>query len=99
MALTDLQKPTLEDFYNNVKDGAGSLYRLAKQFKSHQEFLARMDTAALDDLAVPIGDIRVDLVDYRDLLGELVDFFANVPVNPANDPITVLNKIRRMNVL
>ena len=99
MALTELQKPTKEDFYNNVKDGAGALYRLAKQFQAHQEFLIRMDTAALDDLAVPIGDVRTDLVDYRNLLGELVDFFSNVPVNPANDPITVLNKIRRMNVL
>jgi len=99
MALTDLQKPTLEDFYNNVRDGAGSLYRLAKVFKAQQEFLARMDTAALDDLAVPIGDIRTDLVEYRTLLGELVDFFANTPVNPTNDPIAVLNKIRRMMVL
>ena len=58
-----------------------------------------MDTAALDDMLVPVGDIRTDLIEYRTLLGELVDFFSNTAVTPTNDPIAVLNKIRRMNVI
>ena len=86
MALTDLQKPTLEDFYNSVKDGAGALYRLAKQIKSQHEFLVRMGVPELDDLGVQAGDLRTDLNEYRIFLGEFVDLFDGVAVDPTNPP-------------
>ncbi len=99
MALTDLQKPSLEDFYNNVRDGAGALYRLAAQIQSQYEFLARVGVSEMDDLLVPTGELRTDLADYRTVLSELNTYFDNGAVTPASNPVGILNKLRKMNVI
>lgn len=99
MALTEIQMPTKGDLYANLKSTAGDLLRLMLKFEQVYEFIDKVDTADLDSMGVPTGQIRVDLNDLRNTLSEFVTLWNNGSITPTKDPQAVVDKIRGMSVI
>jgi len=98
MALTELQQPSKQDLYAALQSLSGELLRLRNKVKQTYEFIDKMDATTLDNMSVPSGDVRTDMVDFRNLLSEIVTLFDNTSVTPAKDPLVVINNIRRISV-
>jgi hypothetical protein len=99
VALTDLQIPTKENFYANLRTAATRMNALMVQWAEMAEFLNAMETADLDAMSIPAGQVRTDIVDFRIAVEELVGFFEGTYATaPTNTPETIINKIRNMTV-
>jgi hypothetical protein len=55
-----------------------------------------MSTADLDAMGIPSGQIRTDLVEFRQVLEDMVALWENNAVTPQNNPEQTVDKIRRM---
>ena len=69
---------------------------LMNNWKNLSEFIGFVDAADLDAMGVPAGQIRADLVDFKAVLEEMLDFYAGNSVTPTNAPDVVIDKIRSM---
>lgn len=96
MALTELQLPTKENFYRNISHAATEMDNLMTRWRNLSEFIAMMDVADLDAMGVATGQLRIDLVDFRTLLDEMVSLYDGNSVTPTNTPSEVIDKIRMM---
>ena len=94
MALTELQRPTKDDFYNTLRHSASEMYNLIMRWKALAEGINMFTTEDLDAMGVAAGDVRVDMVNYRTVLNELTAFFDGAATTQTKVPKTIVNKIR-----
>lgn len=95
MALTELQIPQKLDFYHDVRRLASEIASGMARFEAAAEFVNRMTAADLDAMQVP-SQVRVDLVDMKNVLNELVGYYNGSQVTPAKNPSDVIDKLRSM---
>jgi len=96
MALTELQLPTKENFYNKLQHAATEMDNLMMRWRNLSEFIAMMETSDLDAMGVATGQLRIDLVDFRILLNEIIALYDGNSVTPTKTPSAVIDKIRMM---
>ena len=97
MALTELQLPQKQNFYDMLQYAASEMDTLVTKWSNIAEFVGRMDTADLTAMGVPdTGNIRADLNEFKAVIDELISFYEGNSVTPANAPNEVIVKIRRM---
>jgi len=96
MALTELQLPDKTDFYRTLQNLATEVNNLTHKWADVAEFIGNVTSTDLDSMGVAAGQVRTDLANFRTVLNELVAYFGNQSVTPANDPEAVIDKIRRM---
>ena len=94
MALTELQLPAKQDFYNVIKQAGLEMDNLMAKWQNLAEAIERMDGTDLDAMGVPTGQIRTDLVEFRQAVNELVDFYNGVATTQTNVPADVIDKVR-----
>lgn len=99
MPQTEIQLPTKDRFYNDIQSIAGEIRSRMERWRLAADFLASMDATDLDALGVPTGDIRIDLVEFRIVLNEVVSLLEGNAVTPTYNPSTVLDKVRKILVL
>lgn len=105
MALTEIQlhmATTLVPdcklrLYSMLQDVAAKLSSTMHELELAAGFINRIETADLDTLQVPAGQIRTDMVNLKNVLNYFVNLWDNQAVTPAVAPQTVVNAIRRMN--
>ena len=64
------------------------------RWKSLAEGINMFDTADLDAMGVAAGQVRIDMVDYKTVLNELIAFFDGTATTQTKVPKTTVNKIR-----
>ncbi len=96
MPLTELQLPTKPQFYNRIKSTATQINNLLLRWKDLAEFIEVIDITDLDNMGVPAGDIRTDLVDFRIMLNEVISLFEGEAVTPTKNPSVVIDRLREM---
>ena len=96
MALTELQLPTKDEFYRNLRRAATSMNDLISQWKDLAEFIGDTESVDLDAMAVPAGAIRTDMVAFRTVLTEVVAFMEGTSTAQTEVPADVIDKIRIM---
>ena len=96
MALTELQMPTKQNFYGKLQNAASQMDQLIHTWRDLAEFIGMVDVADLDSMAVPAGEIRTDLVNFRTVLDEIIDLYDGTAVTPTNTPSAVIDRIRHM---
>jgi len=96
MALTELQLPKKEFFYNRLQSSASQMDNLMSHWRNLIEFINMVTVADLDTMGVAAGQVRVDLVEFRTVLTEMVSLYDGNSVVPTNNPSVVIDKIRQM---
>lgn len=96
MALTELQLPSKSDFYNTMQNVAGEISSSMHRWELIAAFVNRMGTADLDAMGVGAGQVRIDLVDMKNLLNNFVALWGNQAVTPTKNPQDIVNAIRKM---
>ena len=96
MALTELQLPSKADFYNTLQNVAGEISSSMHRWKLVAHFVNRMDVSDLDAIGVASGQVRIDLVDLKNLLNNFVALWGNQVVTPTKDPQAIVNVIRKI---
>jgi hypothetical protein len=94
MALTELQLPAKDRFYRALQGAATEMDSLMTRWANLAEFVALVETADLDAMEVPVGQVRTDMVDFRTVLEEMVSLYNGDSVVPTNAPNEVIDKIR-----
>jgi len=105
MALTEIQLQMATTLvpdcklrlYSMLQDAAAELSSSMHKMELVAGFINRMETADLDTLQIPAGQIRTDLVNLKTVLNYFVSLWGNQAVTPALNPQTVINSIRRAN--
>ncbi len=105
MALTEIQLQMATTLvpdcklrlYSMLQDAAAELSSSMHKMELVAGFINRMETADLDTLQIPAGQIRTDLVNLKTVLNYFVSLWGNQAVTPALNPKTVINSIRRAN--
>lgn len=72
MPLTELQLPTKNELYRNVQSVASEVKRTGLKLQEMSEFLADLDTTDFDALSVPVGQVRTDLINFRNAIDAVV---------------------------
>jgi hypothetical protein len=96
MALTEIQLPTKQLLYDNLQEAATQMNRLMGDWRDLAEFIGNIDTADLDILAVPAGQERTDLVNFRTAINEFLAFYDGTAQTQTVIPGNVVDLIRRM---
>lgn len=96
MALTEIQLPTKTAFYGSLQSAASKMDNIMRQFENIAEFIGFIDTVDLDAMGVPVGQVRTDLVNFREVMNELVDFYNGVSTTQTHTPAEVVDKLRAM---
>lgn len=96
MALTELQLPTKQNFYSQLQYAASEMDQVLTKWANIAEFVERIDTADLDAMGVPAGQLRTDLNEFKTVINEFMSFYQGSSVTPTNAPDGVIDKIRRM---
>ena len=96
MALSELQLPMKANFYGRLQSAANKMNNIMRDWSELAEFIERVDTADLDAIGVPAGDVRTDLVEFRNVMQEVVAFFKGTSTIQTQIPETVVDKIRSM---
>lgn len=96
MALTELQRPDKTRLYNDLQRIANEMYRHLLSWEAASDFINDIETADLDAIGVPTGDIRTDMVDLRQAVDDITAIFNGTAVTPAKSPKDIINKIRKM---
>lgn len=96
MALTELQIPTKAEFYRDMRSLANLIAQQKLKYQEAADFINRVQSADLDAMGVPAGQIRTDLVDLKNVLNELVSYYNGNAVTPAKNPDTVVDSLRTM---
>ena len=100
MALTELKRPTKDEFYSRVRQKTDNLYGTMTIIKRLSEDLAQMDGDTLDAMGVPVGGsdngLRTDLVNLRTMCDELVAFFEGTGTAQTVVPKSVVNELRQI---
>ena len=99
MALTELQIPNKEEFYNEIQAIAGEMASRMARWKLASEFISKLDAADMDSMEIPSGQVRSDLSDFRTMIDEILSLWEGGSVTPANSPKEVCDEIRRMIVI
>lgn len=99
MPLTEIQLPEKERFYRDLQSIAGEIVSRMLRWQEASEFIQTMDSADLDAIGVPSGQIRTDLQDFRTALDDVVSLFNGNPVTPSQSPAQVMDRVRKMLVL
>lgn len=99
MSLTELQRPTKDELYANLRVVANEIRRMMERWEAASDYINRFDTNDLDTMNVPAGDVRTHMVDMRVLLQEMTSLFQNQSVTPTKDPKAVVDNIRTMLVV
>jgi hypothetical protein len=94
MALTELQLPEKARFYRALQGAATEMDNLMTRWANLAEFVTLVDTADLDAMGVPVGQIRTDMIEFRTVLEEMVALYAGTATTPTNPPNEVIDKIR-----
>lgn len=105
MALTEMQLQLATTLipdckfrlYSILQDTAADLSSAMHKMELIAGFINRMETADLDTLQVPAGQIRTDMINFKTVLNYFVSLWGNQAVTPAVNPKTVVDSIRRMN--
>ena len=96
MALTELQRPDKARFYFNIQRTASEVYELMNKWRGISDFIANIGVSDLDDIGIPIGQVRTDLVKFRTAIQEILSLYDGNPVTPTNPPDDVINVMRSM---
>ena len=96
MALTELQLPEKATFYSNVQNAATNMKRLMDEWQNMADFIANVDTDDLDAMGVAAGTVRTDLVQFRTVMQEFIDFFKGNSTTQTLVPDDIVDKIRNM---
>ena len=96
MALTEIQLPTKDEFYNNISSAATNMNGLMHQWQDLAQFIASAGIEDLDAMGIPTGTIRTDIVNFRTVLNEMAEFFNGTSTTQTVIPSDVVDKIRRM---
>jgi len=95
MALTEIQLPIKDNFYAKLQDAANKLDKMMDEYRRIQEFISRMDTADLDAMGVAIGQVRTDLMAFKDAIGQILSLWdGNAVAQPAIAPSEAIDRIR-----
>ena len=105
MALTEIQLQMATTLvpdcklrlYSMLQDAAAELSSTMHKMELVAGFINRMETADLDTLQIPSGQIRADLVNLKTVLNYFVTLWGNQAVTPTVNPKTVVDAIRRIN--
>ena len=105
MALTEIQLQMATTLvpdcklrlYSILQDAAADLSSAMNRAKLVAGFINRIEAADLDTLQIPSGQIRTDLVNFKNVLNYFVSLWGNQAVTPAVNPQTVIDSIRRAN--
>ncbi len=96
MALTEIQLPTKDLFYNNLQEAATQMNLLMSKWRDLAEFIGRVDAADLTEIGVPTGQARTDLTGFRTAINEFLAFYDGTAQTQTVVPGDVVDKIRRM---
>ena len=96
MALTEIQLPTKQLLYDNLQEAATQMNRLMANWRDLAEFIGRIGTTDLDAIAVPTGQERVDLINFRIAINEFLAFYDGTAQVQTVVPGDVVDLIRRM---
>lgn len=96
MALTELQRPTKDNFYRNLQNAASQMDNLMRHWENLAEFVGFVGTGDLDAMGVAEGDVRTDLINFRTVMNEIVAFYNGTGTAQTNVPAIVVDKIRSM---
>jgi hypothetical protein len=96
MALTELQLPLKNQFYSNLQSAANKMNSLMHTWADLSEFIGLVQTADLDAMGIPSGQVRTDLTNFRQALQDMLSLWEGNPVTPTNSPSDVIDKIRSM---
>ena len=96
MALTELQLPAKDNFYRKIQNAASQMDQLMQTWENIAEFIGNVDATDLDAMGVASGQVRIDLVDFRVVLNETVDFYKGTSLTQTKVPADLIDKIRSM---
>lgn len=105
MALTEIQLQMATTLvpdcklrlYSILQDAASELSSSMRKAQLVAGFINRIEASDLDTLQVPAGQIRTDLVNFKNVLNYFVNLWNNQAVTPSVNPQTVIDSIRRAN--
>lgn len=96
MALTELQLPTKTSFYGRLQNAANKMNNIMHEWSEIAEFVSNVGAEELDSMGVSTGAVRIDLVEFRTVMEEIVAFFQGTSTTQTHVPETVVDKIRSM---
>lgn len=96
MAQTEIQLPVKAEFYRDIRSIANEISLRMLRWKEASDFINTLTTADLDAMGVPLGQVRTDLVDLKNVLNELVAYYNGGTVAPAKNPDSIIDKLRTM---
>jgi len=99
MALTELQMPTKASLYQNLKALATETRRFMERIEIASDWIGFVTIADLDTMGITDAQVRTDLVDFKQVLIELVNLFEGSAVTPAKNQKGVVDKLREMLVV
>lgn len=103
MALTAIQKAkygsTPDILYNEIRGICNSIEQFMIRGQSAAEFINRASVQDLTDMGITDPAIQSLLGDLKNVVNDLVNYYANQAVTPATDPKEVVDSIRNMNVI
>ena len=91
MALTELQLPEKAAFYRNIRGTSDEVKRYTLRWTEIADFIATMDTADMDAMSIPSGQVRTDLIAFRTSLNNIV--------TAIEAEYATLDKVRSMAIL
>ena len=96
MALTELQLPAKQNFYNHMQSAASRMDNMMRTWENLAEFVGFIEAADLDAMGVATGQVRTDLTNFRTVMNELVAFFRGESTTQTQVPADVVDKVRTM---
>jgi hypothetical protein len=94
LALTELQLPAKEDFYNSVRSASRQMDRLMHTWGDLADGINRMGADDLDAMGIPAGQIRTDLIAFKTMLNELIAFYNGEGTTQTSIPANVIDSVR-----
>jgi len=96
MALTELQLPTKVDFYLKLQRAATEMNNLINKWRDLSEFIGIVTTADLDAIGVASGQVRTDLVAFKQAIVDILAVYDGTSTTPTVSPASIIDKIREM---
>ena len=103
MALSPIQKAkygtTPDVLYNEVRGICNDIEQFMTKAQSRAEFINLISAADGQAMGITDPAVLTSLSQLKGILNEIVAYYGNTQVTPANDPQAVIDGLRNMNVI
>jgi len=96
MALTELQRPDKQMFYNNMQRIADEMSRMMASWEMASDFINDVEATDLTDMGITDAGSIASMIDLRAAVNDVLSVYNGTAVTPTKNPKEVMDKIRRM---